>query len=63
MLHADQKYDIYMSSEQRGFRKLNILHETEIIGKQRSDDFDEQMKDQSSRVASKVASKASLNIS
>ena len=59
MLYANQKYDIYMSSEQRGFRKLNIFHETEIVGKQCSDDSDEQLKDQLSRVASKVASRVS----
>ena len=46
MLYANQKYDIYISSEQRGFRKLNILHETEIVGKQCSDESDEQLKDQ-----------------
>ena len=53
-----QKYDRSMSSEQRGFRKLNILHETEL-GKQCSDDLDEYLKDQQSRVASRVASKVS----
>ena len=42
MLYANQKYDIYMSSEERGFRKLNILHETKRIGKQCSDDSGEQ---------------------
>ena len=47
MLYANQKYDRYMSSEQRDFMKLNIWHETEIIvGKQFSDDSDEQLKDQ-----------------
>ena len=51
---------VYISSEQRGFRKLNILHETKIVGKQCSDDFDEeQLKDQQSRVVSRVASNAS----
>ena len=59
MLYANQKYDIYMSSEQRGFRKLFFLHETEIVGKQYSDDSDEQLKDQESRVASKIASRVS----
>ena len=54
-----QKYDRSMSSEQRGFRKLNILHETELVGKQCSDDFDEHLKDQQSRVASRVASEVS----
>ena len=49
MLYANQKYDSYMSSEQRGFRKMNILHETEIVGKQCYDDFDEQLKDQHSQ--------------
>ena len=33
MLYANQKYDRYMSSEHRGFKKLNVLHETEIVGK------------------------------
>ena len=46
MLYANQKYDRYMLLEQRGFRKFNILHETEIVGKQCCDDFDEQLKDQ-----------------
>ena len=46
MLYANEKYDIYMSSEQRGIRKLNILHGTEIVRKQRSDDSDEYLKDQ-----------------
>ena len=46
MLYANQKYDRYMSSEQRGFRTLNILYETEIVGKQCYDDSDEQLKDQ-----------------
>ena len=46
MLYANQKYDRYMSSEQRDFMKLNIWHETEIVGKQFSDDSDEQLKDQ-----------------
>ena len=45
MLYANEKYDIYVSSEQRGFRKPNILHETEIVGKQCSDDSGEQLKD------------------
>ena len=31
-----------MSSEQRDFGELNILHETETVGKQCSDDSDEQ---------------------
>ena len=31
MLYANQKYDRYVSSEQGGFRKSNILHETEIV--------------------------------
>ena len=38
--------DRYMSSEQRDFRKLNILHETEPVGKRCSDDSDEQLEDQ-----------------
>ena len=46
MLYANQKYDRCMSSEQRDFMKLNILHETEIVGKKKSDDSDEQLKDQ-----------------
>ena len=33
LLYANQRYDIYMSSEKAGFRKSNILHETEIVGK------------------------------
>ena len=41
--------DRYMSSEQRDFRKLKILHETETVGKQRSDDSDEQLEDQFSQ--------------
>ena len=50
-----------MPSEQRDFRKLNILHETETVGKQCSDDSDEQLEDQfSQRVALKVASKVFL---
>ena len=57
MLYANQKYDRYVSSEQRGFRKLNILHETEIVGKQCSDDSDEQLKDQTSRGPLTVASR------
>ena len=65
MLYANQKYDIYiyMSSEQRGLRKMHILHETEIVGKQCSDDSDEQLKDQKSRVALTVASRVSENTS
>ena len=35
-----------MSSEQKDFRKLNILHESETVGKQYSDDYDEQLEDQ-----------------
>ena len=31
MLYANQKYDRRMSSEQRGLRKLNILHVAEVI--------------------------------
>ena len=58
MLYVNRKYDIYISSEQ-DFRKLNILHETEIVGKQCSDDSDEQLKGQYSRVASKAASRVS----
>ena len=46
MLYANQNYDRYMSSEQRNFMKLNILHETETVGKQCSDDSDEQLEDQ-----------------
>ena len=46
MLYANQKYDRYVALQQRGFRKLDILHETEIVGKQCFDDFDEQLKDQ-----------------
>ena len=49
MLYANQNYDKYMSSEQRDFRKLNILHETETVGKQCSDDYDEQLEDQFSQ--------------
>ena len=49
MLYANQNYDRYVSSEQRDFRKLNILHETETVGKQCSDDSDEQLKDQFSQ--------------
>ena len=50
MLYANQKYDRYMSSKQRGFRKLNFLHATKIIvGKQCSHDFDEQLKDEYSQ--------------
>ena len=54
---------VYVSSEQRGFRKLNILPKTEIVEKQCSDDSDEQLKDQSSRVASRVASRIPQNTS
>ena len=46
MLYANQKYDRDMSSMQRGFKKLNILNDTEIVGNFFSDDFDEQLKDQ-----------------
>ena len=46
IVREPQKYVRYMSSEQRGFRKLNILLETEIVAKQCSDDSDEQLKDQ-----------------
>ena len=46
MLYANQKYDRYMLLEWRGFRKLSVLHETERVRKQCSDDFDEQLKDQ-----------------
>ena len=46
IVREPQKYDRYMSSEQRGFRKLNILLKTEIVAKQCSDDSDEQLKDQ-----------------
>ena len=46
VLYANHKYDRYRSSDQRGFRELNILHETEKVGEQYSDDFDEQLKDQ-----------------
>ena len=49
MLYANQNYDRYMSSEQRDFRKLNILHETETVGKQCSDHSDEQVEDQFSQ--------------
>ena len=45
MLYANQTYDRYMSSEQRDFRKLIILHETETVGKQCSDDSDKQLED------------------
>ena len=38
-----------MSSEQRDFRKLNILHKTETVGKHCSDDSDEQLGDQFSQ--------------
>ena len=44
MLYANQKYDIYMSSEKVGFRKLNILQEIEIVGKQCPDDSDQDLK-------------------
>ena len=37
---------IYMSSEKVGFRKMIILHETELVGKQCPDDPDQHMKDQ-----------------
>ena len=46
MLYANQNYDRYMPSEQGDFRKLNLLHETETVGKQCSDDPDEQLEDQ-----------------
>ena len=49
MLYAKQNYDRYMLSEQRDFRKLNILHETETVGKQCSDDSDEELEDQFSQ--------------
>ena len=62
MLYANQNYDRYMSSEQRDLRKLNILHQTETVGKQCSVDSDEQLEAQL-RVALKVASKFSSNIS
>ena len=62
MLYANQKYARHMSSEQRDFMKLNILHETEIVGKQFSDDSDEQLKDQQTKVASRVASRVPENI-
>ena len=46
MFYANHKYDRYMSSEQRGFRKLNVLCETEtIVGKQCFGDSDEQLED------------------
>ena len=32
MLDANQDYDRYTSSEQRDFRKFNVLHETETVG-------------------------------
>ena len=58
MSYANQKRQIYVVRE-RDFRKLNILHETEAVGKQCSDDSDEQLEDQFSqewplKVASKV---------
>ena len=49
MFYANRNYDRYMSSEQRDFRKLNILHETETVGKQWPDDSDEQLEDQFSQ--------------
>ena len=49
MLYANQKYDRYMSSEWRDFRKLNILHETETVEKQCYDDSDDQLEDQFSQ--------------
>ena len=49
MLYANQNYDRCMSSEQRDFRKLNILHETETVGKQCSDGSDEQLEDRFSQ--------------
>ena len=49
MSYANQKFDRYMSSEQRGFRKLNILHETKTVVNQCSDNSDEQLKDQCSQ--------------
>ena len=49
MLDANQNYDRYTSSEQRYFRKLNILHETEKVGKQCSDNSDEELEDQFSQ--------------
>ena len=48
MLYANQKRQIYVVRE-RDFRKLNILHETEAVGKQCSDDSDEQLEDQFSQ--------------
>ena len=49
MLDANQDYDRYTSSEQRDFRKLNVLHETETVGKQLSGDSGEQLEDQFSQ--------------
>ena len=49
MLDANQDYDRYTSSEQRDFRKFNVLHETETVGKQFSGDFGEQLEDQFSQ--------------
>ena len=50
MLYANQNYDRYMSSEERDFRKMNIFHETETtVGKQCSDDSDEELEDQFSQ--------------
>ena len=31
MSYVNQKFDRYVSSEQRDFRKLNILHEAETM--------------------------------
>ena len=48
MLYANQKRQIYVVRE-RDFRKLFFLHETETVGKQCSDDSDEQLEDQFSQ--------------
>ena len=47
-MYANQKRQICVVRE-RDFRKLNILHETETVGKQCSDDSDEQLEGQFSQ--------------